>query len=268
MTHADPPTEHEACYADYLRARIVRRHGGALGSRIADLGAAPALIRAALRSVPLLTVAFRGGAEPDRARPSVRGAPERLPILSGTLTGVLLYQATSNLDRVGVEALLSETHRVLQPGGGLVIIDRVAAAPVSGSSEAREPAAAEPATESVGGRESVSTVEAPRSGAVRDVGTLETLLLAAGFDVARKLALRRLDADQDDASGWPGCLWPLRAWGDARAASGARTADVLVDGVVFATRPGGHVSDMPSAGALAREWFWGSGVGRKPPPRA
>ena len=221
----------------YLRQRVLARHIGALGPRVAYVGRSEPRLTDALGKRIAIRVDVAEGTGDARGA-VVRGRLGELPIQGGALTGVLLADALSTDDEATLGRVCDDVMRTLQPGGALVILDRLSV-----------------------GRE----VSDP--GSAVDVSRLVAALGASGLEVAHRLALRRSGA----APALPRALWAISAWRDQRAASAPPRDDATTpadrDCAIVAHRPGGNAPRLPSAADLTRTWFFGGMADRDRPPR-
>jgi hypothetical protein len=105
-------------YRAHRVERALRSLQPALGTRMALIGDYHGLDGACARVVPL-------GASDDGPR-TVVGLPHAVPLASGALTGVLLAHALPPDGTAGAETVLEEACRLLQPGGFVLLLERVA----------------------------------------------------------------------------------------------------------------------------------------------
>ena len=123
-----------------VRLRTILRHLGEVrGRRVLDLGCGkgrflPWLSDRGARVVGLdlswnmLRAAGRSGSESTetpndrRPRPLVLGSLTRLPLASGSFDALYGVEVISHLP--GLEAAIAELHRVLRPGGKIVLVDK------------------------------------------------------------------------------------------------------------------------------------------------
>jgi SAM-dependent methyltransferase len=106
--------------ADYLSSRVldpdVRREAGALHGRVLDLGCGHRRYESAL---PPASVYVGYDVDTTGSEPDVCGLAEALPFRAGAFDAVLSTQVLEHVPAPA--AMLAEAHRVLTPGGILVL---------------------------------------------------------------------------------------------------------------------------------------------------